>query len=67
MFKRDRNVWILIVLGFTSMIALMSTNEIDTILSYTLLGITLGSFILALIATNMTEFGKKSKKNEDQK
>ena len=66
MFKRDRNVWILIVLGFTSMIALMSTGEIDTILSYTLLGLTLGSFVLALIATNMTEFGKKPK-NEDQK
>ncbi len=66
MFKRDRNVWILIVLGFTSMIALMSTGEIDTILSYTLLGLTLGSFVLALIATDMTEFGKKPK-NEDQK
>lgn len=66
MIKRDRNVWILIVLGFTSMIALMATDEIDTILSYTLLGITLGSFVLALIATDMTEFGKKPK-NEDQK
>ena len=48
------------------MIALMSTGEIDTILSYTLLRLTLGSYVLALITTNMTEFGKKPK-NDDQK
>lgn len=66
MFKRDRNVLFFIILGFGSMIVLMSTGGIDTILSYTLLGLTLGSFVLALITTNMTEFGKKPK-NEDQK
>ncbi len=67
MFKRDRNTLFFIILGFTSMFILISTGQIHTILSYTLLGITLGSFVLALITTNMTDFGKKSKKDEDKK
>lgn len=67
MFRRDRNTLFFIVLGFSSMIILMATDEIDTILSYILLGITICSFILALIATDMSEFEKKPKKDEEQK
>ncbi len=65
MFKRDRNVLFFIITGFSSMFVLISLGQIDTIASYLLLGITLGSFVLALIASDMTEFAKKPK-NEDK-
>jgi len=65
MFKRDRNVLFFIIIGFSSMFVLVSLGQIDTIASYLLLGITLGSFVLALITSDMTEFAKKPK-NEDK-
>jgi len=61
MFRRDRNVLFFIILGFSSMFVLVSTGQIDTIFSYFLLGLTLGSFVLALVASDMTEFEKKPK------
>jgi len=61
MFKRDRNVLFFIIIGFSSMFVLISLGQIDTIASYLLLGITLGSFVLALVASDMTEFAKKPK------
>jgi len=64
MFKRDRNVLFFIILGFSSMIILASTGQINTILSYFLLGVTIGSFVLALISTSMSEFEKKPKKDD---
>ncbi len=66
MFKRDRNVLFLIIVGFSSMFVLISTGQIDTIFSYFLLGITLGSFVLALVASDMSEFGKKPKKDDEK-
>lgn len=66
MFRRDRNILFFIVLGFSSMIILISTGQIHSILSYTLLGITIGSFVLALIATNMSDFGEKPKKDDEK-
>jgi len=66
MFKRDRNVWLFIILGFSSMFILASMGQIDTILSYFLLGLTLGSFVIALVASDMTEFAKKLKKDDEK-
>jgi len=63
MFRRDRNVLFFIVLGFSSMFVLMSLGQIDSIASYFMLGVTLGSFVLALIASDV----KIEKKDEDQK
>ena len=65
MFRRDRNILFFIIIGFSSMFVLMSLGQIDNIASYLLLGITLGSFVLALVASDVKI--QKKPKDEDLK
>ncbi len=63
--NNDRLVAIWIVVGFASLVALVMENSTTTIIAYLLLGLTAGSFVLALHFV-MKDYGKK-KKVEDKK
>jgi len=56
----DRLAMIWIVVGFTSLVGLVLENSTRSIISYLLLGLTAGAFVLALYFV-MKDYEKKEK------